>query len=121
MARNIETVKIARSKSSDINVILQYIRSDLSKATASVRSKDVEVTTRSLQSVASNSILVLWMALCYEHRGEIVTSRQVTGVVADLCQRVVPMLCDVVNAEAGDDHDLAMDMLDSVLGLIDGM
>ena len=119
MARNIETVKIAKSKSSDINVILQYIRSDLSKATASVRSKDVEVTTRSLQSVASNAILVLWMALCYEHRDEIVSSRQATNVVANICQRVVPMFCDVVDAIAEGDDDLAKDQLELVSGMID--
>lgn len=121
MARNIETVKIAKSKSSDINVILQYIRSDLSKATASVRSKDVEVTTKSLQSVASNAILVLWMALCYEHRDEIVTSHQAEGAVTYVCQRLVPMLCDMVDAIAKGDEDLAKDQLDIVRGMIDGI
>ena len=119
MARNIETVKIAKSKPSDINVILQYIRSDLSKATASVRSKDMEVTTKSLQSVASNAILVLWMALCYEYRDEIVSSHQATGVVGDVCQRVMPMLCDVVDSIAEGDDGLAKDQLKLVRRLID--
>lgn len=119
MARNIETVKIAKSKSSDINVILQYIRSDLSKATASVRSKDMEVTTKSLQSVASNAILVLWMALCYEYRDEIVSSHQAPGVVGDVCQRVMPMLCEVVDSIAEGDAGLAKDQLKLVRRLID--
>lgn len=54
MARTIETVRIATSGCERINALTQYIRSDLSKATAALRRGDVEVFSECARHISEN-------------------------------------------------------------------
>lgn len=54
MARTIETVRIATSGCERINALTQYIRSDLSKATAALRRGDVAVFAECAHNISAN-------------------------------------------------------------------
>lgn len=54
MARTISTVKIAASDTERINALSQYIRSDLSKATAAIRRKDDSTFELCIEEIRAN-------------------------------------------------------------------
>lgn len=60
MSRTISTVKIAPSEADRVNALSQYVRSDLSKANAAIRRRDVRAFDLCVSEISKS--LASWTA-----------------------------------------------------------